>query len=668
MNDSMIHRGPDDGGTEQFDAGGGWTVGLGHRRLSIQDLSREGHEPFHSVKDDVVVSYNGEVYNFRELREELSDYPYRSTTDTEVIVAAYLKWGIDCIRRLNGMFALAIFDRRVNELYLVRDRIGKKPLYYAKVSADGAEKDGTDGILFASELKPILLAPGFRKEINRRVLSRYLFQQCIDAPDTVFEHVHKLEPGAVLRFRIGDKVPTAGTSAETELFGPADLSKTPDDRTGAELPTSFVDSRWTVRKYWNLAKVYHEKAADPVTDYADAKAQLKDLLRTATKERLIADVPFGCFLSGGYDSSLVSAIAQEQLGSEPLKTFCIGFNEPRYNEAPYAKQIADHLGTKHTELTISEAEMLSLVDSIPQYFDEPFADSSQIPMMLVAALARNDVTVALSGDGGDEFFCGYNIYETVKKAQELDKLGAAAHVLGKIPVGGGKTLVSKFPFRVRVVAENRDPETKTQFGAGSYVESAKRMVLQEQGPDGKAAFVPVNYACESRYNVQNWQIRRMLVDMEHYLPADILAKVDRATMKYALEARCPILDTRVMEFSFRIPHEFKYQNGDKKHILKDIAYDYIPRELLDRPKTGFGVPLDKWLRGPLREKLAAYGDPAFLKAQDLFDADYTAQFIRHYLETGDGGPATGRNYSKLSWSFYVFQAWYERYCTEGSCD
>ena len=609
MNDTMYHRGPDDSGAEIYGMRDGWQVGFAQRRLSILDLSALGHQPMHSADQRLSVVYNGEIYNYRELREELADYPFRSNCDTEVIIAAYLKWGIRCVERFNGMFAIAIFDRKSQDVYLIRDRIGKKPLYYWYEDGD---------LVFASELKPIMKCPGFEGNIEKRVLSRYLFHQYINAPESIYQNVSKVEPGAVLRFSRG------------------------------EIRT------W---KYWNIRKVYHEAQANMIEDYQEAKEQLKELLKKSVKARMIADVPLGAFLSGGYDSSLVTAIAQE-CSDSPVKTFSIGFHEEKYNEAKYAKAVAEHLGTDHTELYIDEQDMFDLVESIPKYYDEPFADSSEIATMMVSKLAREHVTVALSGDGGDEFFCGYNIYKNVSQAQSLDMLGAMVHGVCGMPLLKQLHMEDRLPFKVRVIAGNREKESKTQFGADNYLVRARAMVkLPEE--EGKA--LPIHYLIEGKYHVKNWQIRRMLLDMDTYLPGDILCKVDRASMKYSLEARCPILDKDVMELSYRIPHKFKYAHGDKKHILKDIARDYIPKDLLDRPKVGFGVPLDKWLRGPLREQLLDYGSYDYLVRQDIFDADYVSSMIERYIETGDAGPATGENYSKLTWSFFVFQQWYQTY-------
>ncbi len=625
MNDTMYHRGPDDSGVEIFEGTDDYCIGLAQRRLAILDLSPLGHQPMHSENGRISMVFNGEIYNFLELKEELSDYPFKSTCDTEVIIAAYLKWGIDMVDHIHGMFAIALYDRQSEDVFLIRDRIGKKPLFYW---IDGGN------IVFASELKPILKCPGFKPRIRRQLIPRYLYQQYISAPESIFTDVYKLEAGSVLQFHKGQV------------------------------------KKW---KYWNIRDVYAKMSQDPVRSYEEAKEGLKTRLKNSVVSRMIADVPLGTFLSGGYDSSLVTAIAQE-FSDKPIKTFCIGFDVKEYNEAKYAKEIAQYLGTDHTELYISEKEMFDLVSSIPQYYDEPFADNSEIPSMLVSKLAKKDVTVALSGDGGDEFFCGYNVYDNVGQAQKLEIPGAIVNAIGQIPVGGGK-LLDKMPFRVKVVASNRDPETKTQLVSEGYVKAAHAFITGKEaldvpvnapeylGTDFNLSVneAPVLYPFESIYGVDNFQVRRMLLDMDTYLPEDILVKMDRASMKYSLENRCPIMDTEVMEYSFRIPHRFKYFKGDKKHILKDIAYDYIPRELLERPKTGFGVPMDQWLRGPLKEALLDYSSTSFLTKQGIFDADYVSKFINNYIVKGDGGPATGANFSKIAWSFYIFQQWYNYY-------
>ena len=606
MNETMFHRGPDDGGAEIYPMKQGYFIGLAQRRLAIMDLSALGHQPMHSPDGRVSVVYNGEIYNFRKIREELKGYPFVSDCDTEVIIASYLKWGISCVDHFNGMFAICLYDRKEDTVYLIRDRIGKKPLYYEL-------EDGN--LYFGSELKPLMKRSGFREKIRTDILPRFLYQQYIAEPDTIFENVYKLSPGEILAFTYG------------------------------EVKT------W---KYWDIKSIYHEMRQHPVKDYAEAKENLKELLKQSVKSRMIADVPLGAFLSGGYDSSLMTAIAQE-ISDTPVKTFTIGFPVKRYNEAGYAKEVAEYLGTDHTELYIDEDQMFDLVESIPDYYDEPFADSSQIATMLVSKLARSRVTVALSGDGGDEFFCGYNVYDKIHQAQRLDWLGGVTHGLCNLPGIRSLKPEERLPFSVRAIAGNRPKETKTQFAYNKYIPVAGKMVLGDQQS--------CHYPWESRYEVKDWQIRRMLLDMDTYLPGDILCKVDRASMKYSLEARCPIPDKDVMEYSFRIPQEMKYHQGIKKKILKDIAYDYLPKELLDRPKVGFAVPMDQWLHGPLKEQLLSYADPGFLMNQGIFDPGYTSMRIAQYLGTQDAGPSTGANYSKLMWAFFVFQQWYETYVT-----
>lgn len=604
MNDTMAHRGPDDSGVEIFAISEGYAVGLAHRRLAIQDISALGHQPMYSADDHVGIVFNGEIYNFHDLRRQLCEYPFVSNTDTEVILAAYQKWGIQCIDRFNGMFAIALFDREEETLYLARDRLGKKPLYYNL---------SPDGIVFASELKPLMKMPGFSKTIRSEVLSRYLYKQYICSPDSIFEDVYKVEPGMLVTFKKG---------------------------------------KLHTQKYWNVADVYKKCQRDPVNDYEQAKTELENLLVKAVQRRMIADVPLGAFLSGGYDSSLVVSLMQEQ-SIKPIQTFSIGFDEPEYNEAPYAKAVAEYLGTDHTELYITEADMCRLLDDTSYFFDEPFADSSLIPTMIVSKLARENVTVALSGDGGDELFCGYTKYDDIALAQKLDPIGKALYPLVHFAPFEKAGMPEHLPFKVRTIIENRAVDTKTQFGNNLYTSVARKMLLNGDEQ------LPCNYMIEEQYGVENWQIRSMLLDIDTYLPDQIVTKLDRAAMRYALETRCPILDKDVVEYSFRMAHDFKYHASDKKHILKDLAYTHIPKQLLDRPKRGFTVPIDKWLRGPLKEQIMYYGSRKYLTAQDLFDADYTSNLVSNYLENGD--IKVGNKMSRIIWPFYMFQKWYEFY-------
>lgn len=621
MNDTMKERGPDDAGTELWELPGGRTLGLAQRRLSILDLSPLGHQPMSTPDGRLHLVFNGEIYNYRELRQELTEYTFRSDCDTEVILAAYLRWGTACTEHFNGMFAIALYDSEEDVLMLARDRMGQKPLYYWQ---NGEE------LIFASVLAPILRSPGFRGRIRRDVLPRYLYQSYIHSPETILEGVFKAEPGTVMVW---------------EHAGSASCSL-------------------TVRRYWDVKEQYRRMRQEPITDEGEALEEFRNVLRRSVGRRMLADVPLGAFLSGGYDSSLISAVAAEHLGGVPLQTFSIGFEEAAYDESAYAEKVAACLGADHTVQIIGEKDLLELVTDLPKFFDEPMADSSEIPTMLVSKLARQKVTVALSGDAGDELFCGYGIYDRVRTAQRLDGLGRAAHVIGQLPLGKGR-LEDRYPFPIRVISANRNPETGTQFGAGSYVELAERMVRRENPHGGctEEGFLPVSYEWETSYPADNWQIRRMLLDMETYLPGDILTKVDRASMKYSLENRCPFLDPEVMNFSYRLEHSLKYhrrpgeKGWEKKYLLKRLAFEYIPRELLERPKKGFSVPLGKWLSGPLREQLLEYSGERHLREQGLFDPEEVGRLVRRFLAEGDGGAGTGRNYSGLLWGFYVFEQW-----------
>ena len=604
MNDSLYHRGPDDSGVEIYSGKEGYSVGLAQRRLSILDLSPLGHQPMHSPDKRVSIAFNGEVYNFQEIREKLKDYPFKSHCDTEVILAAFLKWGISCVDRFNGMFAIAIYDREDQSLYLVRDRIGKKPLYYW---SEG------ENVVFASELKPIMKCPGFQKEVRQELLNRYLTGQYVNAPDTIFKNVFQVKPGQIYQFRLGKS------------------------------------KQW---KYWDVAAKYEELKNTMTGSFEEAKEELKKKLDCAVKQRMIADVPLGTFLSGGYDSSLITALAQSN-SETPVKTFSIGFEDKKYNEAVYAKEVAEYLGTDHTELYINEQDMFAMIEGLTDYYDEPFADSSQIPSMLVSKLAKEKVTVALSGDGGDEFFCGYNNYKMLADMQKLDLAGGLTYGICQLPGLKQLKLLEKLPTKVQIVANNRDKQLKVQPFGYFQSEKAKRILKAEQ--------LDYRFPEEAKYTESNWQIRRMLLDMETYLPGDIMTKVDRASMKYSLETRCPILDKEVMEYSFSLPHKYKYEKGNKKRILKELAYDYIPKDLLERPKVGFSVPLDKWLRGALKEQLLDYTNEDFLKQQGIFKERKTKELIENYLKTGDKGAGSGANYSRMIWGYFVFQKWYERY-------
>ena len=604
MNDTLYHRGPDDGGIEIYEGKEEYFIGLAHRRLSIQDLSQLGHQPMHSVDGRVSIVFNGEIYNFGDIRKELSDYPFRSRSDTEVILASFLKWGIKCIDRFRGMFSFALYDREDESIYLVRDRMGKKPLYYWE--------DG-ENIVFASELKPIMKYPYFSEGIRENILKRYLTVQYINAPDTIFQNVYQVKPGSIYQFKLGQK------------------------------------KQWN---YWEIGERYRKLKETSTGSFNEEKENLDKLLNRAVRERMISDVPVGTFLSGGYDSSLVTAIAQKN-SKEAIKTFSIGFHDKSYNEAKYAKEVAKYLGTDHTEMYIGEQDLFEMIDGLVEYYDEPFADSSQIPSMLVSYLAKQKVTVALSGDGGDELFCGYNIYTMLLKMQRLDPFGKMLYDFCNFSLWNNRNMMEKFPSKIQIVAANRDNEIKVQpFDYFTSIQAESLLKF----PQKEAYFEE-----EKKYREKNWQVRRMLLDMETYLPGDILTKVDRASMKYSLETRCPFLDSSIVEYSFTLPHKFKYYKGNKKYILKELTHDYIPRNLLERPKTGFSVPLEQWLKGGLRDQLLDYSEKNYLKKQGIFIEEKTRTFIEEYLKEGE--TQSGKKYSRMVWAFFIFQKWYERYRT-----
>ena len=595
MRDTMIHRGPDDAGIWQGSTSSGY-IGLAHRRLSIFDLSQLGHQPMFSEDGKIAIVFNGEIYNFKDIRLELlkSGYLFKSECDTEVIIYAYDKWGEDCFARFNGMFAIAIWDGNDNKLVIARDRMGVKPFYYYR------NRTGSD-FVFASELKPIMKYPRFTKDIDEEMLGNYLCNKYIASPSTIFKDTFKLQPG------------TYGVYRNNELV---------------------------IRRYWDIVEKKEEGSESLINDYDTAKAELNSILTDAVNRRMVADVPVGTFLSSGIDSALVTAIAQRNSNS-PVRTFTIGFDEKERNEAEEAKIIARYLGTDHTELYIGEKEIFELIEDLPKYYDEPFADASQLPTMLVSKLAAGDVTVALSGDGGDELFCGYKMYDLVYIAQKLDWAGSAAY---HFP--GMGALKNKMMPELQAFIDNRG-EYRTQLFSDVYTEHVSKML-------GGANIMP-KHDIERRLKYRNWQERRMLLDMCTYLPDEIMAKTDRASMKYSLEVRSPLLDYRVVEKSFKILHKHKYTRFDKKHILKALAYDYIPSEMLSKSKKGFGVPLASWLRGPLRKEILRFSNEAFIKRQGLFDTNGVKQLIIHQ-EHDDK-----ILFSTILWSYFVFQRWWEEY-------
>ena len=595
MNNTMRHRGPDDSG-EIIMHSGAYSVGLAHRRLSILDLSNAGHQPMFSKDGLITVVFNGEIYNYNELKKEFSDYKFVSTCDTEIIIAAYLKWGIKAIEKFNGMFAIGIYDKRIDKLFLCRDRIGKKPLYYWC---------DEDNIVFASELKPIMKSPGFTTILNKRAIGKFMFHQYILAPQTIFENVYKVCPGEIVSFSNGN------------------IEKT---------------------KYWSV------KGLISPLSYEEAKHKLKEMLLESCKKRMIADVPVGVFLSGGIDSSLVAGLTQSIAGQ--IKTFSIGFNEEKYNEAEHAKKIATHLGTDHKELYLDESALFDFLAELPYYYDEPFADNSQIATMAVSKLAKEDVTVVLSGDGGDELFCGYDSYlDIFKNNRNINLAMIIKNFLDFTGLKNSKLIRNILPQNFNLFVDTYRKSLGAQFWLGYYEVALKALLNAETYSN--LNFEEIKFTGNNVFN-------KMLNDQITYIPDDILCKVDRASMKYSQEVRCPLLDYEIVEFANSLPFEYKYKET-KKRILKDIAYDYIPKELLDRPKMGFAIPTEKWLKSKLQDKVRQFADVNRLKNQGLFNAETMNRFISDYFSGNIKLPLGNLDNTRIVWSFYILQDWLEFY-------
>lgn len=622
MSDTLLHRGPDDSGV-WVDAEAG--IALGHRRLSIVDLSPKGHQPMHSACGRYVIAFNGEIYNYLEIRKELEGQPqevalaWRGHSDTEVMLEAIRRWGVEkAVERFNGMFAFALWDRQERLLYLVLDRLGEKPLYYGWMGK---------AFLFGSELKALCAHPIFKKEINRNALTLYLRHNYIPAPYSVYQGIYKLPPGTIL---------TVSKSTFPSV---------------------------TLVPYWSARDVAERGVADFFTgSEEEALVRLDGLLRDAIRLRMVADVPLGAFLSGGVDSSTVVALMQAQ-SARPVKTFTIGFNEAGYNEAVYAKEVARHLGTDHTELYIRPEEAMAVIPKLPTLYDEPFSDSSQIPTYLVSELARRHVTVSLSGDGGDELFAGYNRYFWGRGL--WDKIGwipprlrnKMAQALAVVSPQAWDRAFNLFPFKIK----HRAPGDKLHklaeiFGAESPEGMYTGLVSHWKNPTAivlGASEPPTHLTNRSQWaDLSDFTLHMMYLDTVTYLPDDILVKVDRASMGVSLEGRVPFLDPRVVEFAWKVPLSMKVRGGKGKWLLRQVLHRYVPQELIERPKVGFGIPIDTWLRGPLREWGESLLDERRLKIEGFFKAELIREkWVEHLSGT--------RNWQYYLWDILMFQVWLE---------
>jgi len=595
MCEVIRHRGPDDEGLLVDDG-----VALGMRRLSIIDLSN-GHQPIHNEDGTVWIVFNGEIYNFGELRGELEAAGHRfyTATDTEVIVHAYEEWGRAAVIRLRGMFGLAIWDRRTRTLLVARDRIGIKPLYYAEAGGR---------LYFGSEMKSLLCAPDVGRDLSIDALDHYLSFLYTPRDASIFESVKKLPPGHLLTW-------TAG--------------------------------RLRIEPYWR-------PSVEEVSDVSETEAAdgLRQVLGDAVRSHLVSDVPLGAFLSGGVDSSLVVGLMAECSGA-PVKTFSIGFDEPAFDELEHARRVARHFGTEHHELVV-RPDAMAILDAVVAHFDEPFADSSAIPTWYVSEMARRHVTVVLSGDGGDELFGGYDRYLPDGRVVAFDRYSPAVvrRMAGmtarRMPHGArGKN------FLRHVARDDR----------GRYID-AIRLFSADEKPDLLTADASSRRTGTDpeqrlarhfeRYGQLPWASQMMRVDMETYLPEDVLTKVDRMSMAHSIESRVPLLDNLVIEFASRLPSAMKIKNGRRKHILKEVAATLLPRDLLDRRKQGFGIPLDVWFRGNIRELFT----DTLLSSTALGRGYFQPAFVRRLVDEHTSGK---RDHSLRLWQLVVFERWHQQY-------
>lgn len=592
MTDVITHRGPDSG-NGFFEEHESFQIGLGHRRLSIIDLHEAANQPMF-FKDWIII-FNGEIYNFSEIKAELEGLGRFFTTqsDTEVIVQAFDEWGETAVNRFIGMFAFILYNRTQNKIFTIRDRTGIKPFHIYQ---------NDEILMWASEIKSFHQHPGFTKILDMESVKSYIQLGYVPSPHCIFKNVTKQKPGTIVTFDILKR-----KSTETE--------------------------------YWNVNDFYCQPESK--LTYPEAKSQLKDLLVSACNYRMVADVPVGVFLSGGYDSALVSSVLQSG-SSNKIKTFTIGVNDPAINEAQFAKEISERLGTEHTEVYLSESEMFDQLEDFAFYFDEPFGDSSAIPTMLVSKVARQHVTVALSADGGDELFAGYNRYAHLSRLEKIKKLSKLPFAKNLLP-----KLISDPYQRERIASLLQRPNAITlakTLNNPYYEQEVDNLFLSDIEDTADDNVVTFSDGLKSM----------LAYDYETYLLNDILVKVDRSTMRYSLEGREPLLDHRLVEFAANLPDDFKIKDGVNKYILKDIVHDFLPKEMMERPKMGFAAPVDTWLRTNLKDQLNFYLSETYIKEQNIFAYTAVSKIKNDFVENRN-------KYALKLWYILVFQMWYDKW-------
>lgn len=569
MTDALAHRGPDASGAFFHKS-----VALGHRRLSIIDLSEQANQPMFSENQNYTIVFNGEIYNYQEIAA-LLNFKARTTSDTEVVLAAFEKWGPAFVEKLNGMFAMAVYQKSTQKLFLFRDRIGIKPLFYYFKNQQ---------LAFASELKALTKLQAFKtnKAINPAAINKFLHLGYIPAPETIYQHTYKFPKGSYA------------------IFDGKNLTITPFWETKDQIKTQ------------------------PLTNETTAKETLKNLIESSVKYRLIADVPYGTFLSGGIDSSLVTAVAQK-VSNHRMKTFSIGFNEGKYNEAAYAKKVAQHLETEHHEYILSENEALDLIDDIWNSYDEPYADSSAIPTMLVSKVARQKVTMTLSGDGGDELFMGYGMYPWAKRLNQPIVWHSRWFT---------KQLLKNLSPKYQRAAHLFDLQNKSELPAHIFSQEQYFFSKKELFNISKIIMADFHFWTNPTFlRKLSSKEQQAFFDLNHYLPDDLLTKIDRAGMKYSLESRVPLLDHRIVEFALNLDESLKYKQGDSKYLLKQVLFDYVPKNYFDRPKWGFASPINQWLKSELNYLIADYLNEQSITEAGFVNYTQVKHLVHEYLNT-----------------------------------